>query len=210
MKKFEKDISSYLQCYKQAEIIVNNPEVFKNWNNITDVELLAEILYNLKQEKEERSQLTDSLIDYNDEIVEIIELEEQDVMDITVSADNLFYANDILTKNSHGIAVTSDLMFGLISTPELEQLGHLRIKQLKNRFNSIYMPASFLVGIARAKMTLFDVDMPQTKILVGSKTEQEEIDNSKSISQQNNNINNKPLATPSLNNKPTLKTNLKF
>lgn len=210
MKKFEKDISSYLQCYKQAEIIVNNPEVFKNWNNITDVELLAEILYNLKQEKEERSQLTDSLIDYNDEIVEIIELEEQDVMDITVSADNLFYANDILTKNSHGIAVTSDLMFGLISTPELEQLGHLRIKQLKNRFNSIYMPASFLVGIARAKMTLFDVDMPQTKILVGSKTEQEEIDNSQSISQQNNNINNKPLATPSLNNKPTLKTNLKF
>lgn len=111
---------------------------------------------------------------------------------------------------SHGIAVTADLMFGLISTPELEQLGHLRIKQLKNRFNSIYMPASFLVGIARAKMTLFDVDMPQTKILVGSKTEQEEIDNSQSISQQNNNINNKPLATPSLNNKPTLKTNLKF
>lgn len=210
MKKFEKDISAYLQCYKQAEIIVNNPEVFKNWNNITDVELLAEILYNLKLEKEERSQLTDSLIDYNDEIVEIIELEEQEVMDITVSADNLFYANDILTKNSHGIAVTSDLMFGLISTPELEQLGHLRIKQLKNRFNSIYMPASFLVGIARAKMTLFDVDMPQTKILVGSKTEQEEIDNRQSTSQQNNNINNKPLATPSLNNKPTLKTNLKF
>ena len=111
---------------------------------------------------------------------------------------------------SHGIAVTSDLMFGLISTPELEQLGHLRIKQLKNRFNSIYMPASFLVGIARAKMTLFDVDMPQTKILVGTKTEQEEIDNRQITSQQNNNTNNKPLATPSLNNKPTLKTNLKF
>lgn len=161
-----------------------------------------------------------------EKIISIIECDEyEETIDIELDGNKLFYGNGILTHNcgqnatdfelnevgeSHGIAVTSDLMFGLISTPELEQLGHLRIKQLKNRFNSIYMPASFLVGIARAKMTLFDVDMPQTKILVGSKTEQEEIDNSQSISQQNNNINNKPLATPSLNNKPTLKTNLKF
>lgn len=216
MEKFEKDISSYLQCYKQAEIIISNPEVFKNWNNITDVELLADILYNLKQEKEERSTLTDSLIDYNDEIVEIIEMDDTEVMDITVSADNLFYANDILTKNSHGISVTSDLMFGLISTPELEQLGHLRIKQLKNRFNSIHAPSSFLVGIARAKMTLFDVDMPQVKTIVGNKDEQEnQVQTTpvqtNTVSSGNTTITtNKPLAKPNLSNKPVLSTKLKF
>ena len=58
--------------------------------------------------------------------------------------------------------MTADLMFGLISTPELEQLGHLRVKQLKNRFGNLFAPNSFLIGAHRAKMTLFDVDLPLT------------------------------------------------
>lgn len=69
-----------------------------------------------------------------------------------------FELNEV--SESHGISMTADMMFGFISTPELEQLGHMRIKQLKNRFGNLFAPNSFLVGVHRAKMTLFDVDMP--------------------------------------------------
>ena len=158
----DKELLSYIQCSNQAQIIIDNPNIFKNWNNITDVELLTGILYNLKEEREEHSAVTDTYIDYNDEIVSIEECDEMELMDITVSGDNLFYINDIVTKNSHGISMTADLMFGLISTPELEQLGHLRVKQLKNRFGNLFAPNSFLIGAHRAKMTLFDVDLPLT------------------------------------------------
>lgn len=71
-----------------------------------------------------------------------------------------FELNEV--SESHGISMTADLMFGLISTPELEQLGHLRVKQLKNRFGNLFAPNSFLIGAHRAKMTLFDVDLPLT------------------------------------------------
>jgi hypothetical protein len=51
-----------------------------------------------------------SQLSYNDEIVEIIELEEDECIDIEVSSDHLFYANGILTKNSMGIPATADFM----------------------------------------------------------------------------------------------------
>ena len=59
---------------------------------------------------------------------------------------------------SHAISQTADFMVGLISTPELELLGQLRMKLLKSRFGPLNDPNSFIVGIERAKMTLFDVD----------------------------------------------------
>ena len=216
MNNDDKDLQSYIKCAEQARIIIDNPLVFKNWNNITDVDLLTGILYNLRLEKEEQSLITDTYIDYNDEIVSIEECDDMELMDITVSGDNLFYINDIVTKNSHGVAMTADLMFGLISTPELEQLGHLRIKQLKNRFNSVHAPSSFLVGIARAKMSLFDVDLPQTRTVVGNKDLQENlaiqqpVANNTIVSGNNAIPVNKPLAAPNFANKPALKTNLKF
>ncbi len=125
-----------------------------------------------------------------------------------------FELNEV--SESHGVAMTADLMFGLISTPELEQLGHLRIKQLKNRFNSVHAPSSFLVGIARAKMSLFDVDLPQTRTVVGNKDLQENlaiqqpVANNTIVSGNNAIPVNKPLAAPNFANKPALKTNLKF
>ncbi len=166
-----------------------------------------------------------------EKIISIIECGEEDTIDIELDGNKLFYANDILTHNcgqnatdfelnevgeSHGISVTSDLMFGLISTPELEQLGHLRIKQLKNRFGNIHAPSSFLVGITRAKMSFFDVDLPQTRTVVGNKDLQENlaiqqpVANNTIVSGNNAIPVNKPLAAPNFANKPALKTNLKF
>ena len=39
------------------------------------------------------------------------------------------------TSESFGLPATADLMFALISTEEMEQLGQIMVKQLKNRYN---------------------------------------------------------------------------
>lgn len=62
------------------------------------------------------------------------------------------------TSESFGLPATADFMFGLISTEELEQLGQLMIKQLKNRWGDLNTLKRFVVGIDRSKMRLFDVE----------------------------------------------------
>ena len=49
-------------------------------------------------------------------------------------------------------------MFALISTEELEQLGQIMVKQLKNRYNDLSVFKRFVVGIDRAKMRLYDCE----------------------------------------------------
>jgi len=73
------------------------------------------------------------------------------------------------TSESFGLPATADLMFALISTDELEELGQIMVKQLKNRYNDPTMFKRFVVGIDRAKMRLFDVDQN-----MDSSTEKEE------------------------------------
>ena len=62
------------------------------------------------------------------------------------------------TSESFGLPATADLMFALISTDELEELGQIMVKQLKNRYNDPTMYKRFVLGIDRAKMRLFDVE----------------------------------------------------
>ncbi len=61
------------------------------------------------------------------------------------------------TAESFGLPATADFMFAIISNPELEQLGQLKIKQLKNRYNDPAINRSFIIGIDRPKMRLYDV-----------------------------------------------------
>ena len=49
-------------------------------------------------------------------------------------------------------------MFALISTEEIENLGQLMVKQLKNRYNDISKYKRFVIGVDRNKMKLFDVE----------------------------------------------------
>ena len=49
-------------------------------------------------------------------------------------------------------------MFALISSEELEEMGQLMVKQLKNRYNDPTYYKRFTVGIDRAKMKLYDVE----------------------------------------------------
>ena len=70
------------------------------------------------------------------------------------------------TSESFGLPATADLMFALISNDELEQMGQIMVKQLKNRYNDTAKHRKFVVGIDRAKMRLFDVEQTsQTDIL---------------------------------------------
>jgi len=62
------------------------------------------------------------------------------------------------TSESFGLPATADLMFALISTEELENLGQLMVKQLKNRYNDPTHYKRFVLGVDRAKMRLYDVD----------------------------------------------------
>ena len=62
------------------------------------------------------------------------------------------------TSESFGLPATADLMFALISTEELEQIGQMMVKQLKNRYNDPTYKKRFVIGIDRSKMRLFDAD----------------------------------------------------
>jgi replicative DNA helicase len=62
------------------------------------------------------------------------------------------------TSESFGLPATADFMFALMSNEELEQLGQMKVKQLKNRYNDPSINRSFIVGVDRAKMKLYDVE----------------------------------------------------
>ena len=77
------------------------------------------------------------------------------------------------TSESFGLPATADLMFALISTEELEGLGQIMVKQLKNRYNDPTMNKRFVVGIDRAKMRLYDCEQKAQEDLVDSGQEEE-------------------------------------
>ena len=77
------------------------------------------------------------------------------------------------TSESFGLPATADLMFALISTEELEGLGQILVKQLKNRYNDPTIHKRFVIGIDRAKMRLYDCEQSaQQDILDNGKDEE--------------------------------------
>ena len=83
------------------------------------------------------------------------------------------------TSESFGLPATADLMIALISTEELEGLGQIMVKQLKNRYNDPTIHKRFVVGIDRAKMRLYDCEQSaQDDIMGGGEEEYENSDDS--------------------------------
>lgn len=62
------------------------------------------------------------------------------------------------TSESMGITHTADCILGLITTEELDNLGQLMIKQLKNRWGALDYYRRFVVGIDRSKMQIYDLE----------------------------------------------------
>ena len=83
------------------------------------------------------------------------------------------------TSESFGLPATADLMFALISTEELEGLGQIMVKQLKNRYNDPTIYKRFVVGVDRAKMRLYDCEQKAQDDILDNKTEQEYNDEEK-------------------------------
>ena len=77
------------------------------------------------------------------------------------------------TSESFGLPATADLMFALISTEELESLGQIMVKQLKNRYNDLSVFKRFVVGIDRAKMRLYDCEQTAQNDILDSGQDEE-------------------------------------
>ena len=77
------------------------------------------------------------------------------------------------TSESFGLPATADLMFALISTDDLEGLGQIMVKQLKNRYNDPTIHKRFVVGIDRAKMRLYDCEQSAQNDILDSGQEEE-------------------------------------
>lgn len=122
-----------------------------------------------------------TLTEYINRIEEVVCLGEIDTIDISCDGNNLFYANGILTHNSgfnssdidmtdvsesFGLSFTADLMLALISSDEMENLGQLMIKQVKNRYGDKNYYNKFVVGIDRSRMRLYDLEDSAQKEIV--------------------------------------------
>jgi replicative DNA helicase len=62
------------------------------------------------------------------------------------------------TSESFGLPATADFMFALITTEELQNLGQIMIKQLKNRWGDPNDNKRFVIGIDRSRMKLYNVE----------------------------------------------------
>ena len=108
-----------------------------------------------------------------DKIVSIVEVGDDDTIDISVSGNKLFFANDILTHNcgignadvemsdiseSIGIAATCDFILAWIRTPELDESKSVLLKIIKSRFGSTVGNLRTVVGVDYPKMTVCDLE----------------------------------------------------
>ena len=78
------------------------------------------------------------------------------------------------TSESFGLPATADFMFALISNEELEALGQMKVKQLKNRYNDPSINRAFIIGVDRAKMRLFDVQQKAGEIVDANQVDEKE------------------------------------
>jgi archaellum biogenesis ATPase FlaH len=82
-------------------------------------------------------------------------------------------------SESIGLAATVDMLLGLIRTPELDEQNQLLFKLLKSRFVDAASFGSFLVGVERSKMKLYDLEKsaqegllpPSSKNPIGTKSQ---------------------------------------
>ena len=93
------------------------------------------------------------------------------IMSATQTTRGGFTSSDIGledTSESFGLPATADFMFALISNEELDELNQIIVKQLKNRYNDPTMNKRFALGIDRAKMKLYDVELKEQDDIVDS------------------------------------------
>jgi len=146
-----------------AKCLVNADYIIKTGHHLDmSVEEVANYLYNEEICKAEREKYHDQkLIDFDDEIVEIEELEERELLDIQVSGDNLFYANNVLTKNSVGLPMTLDFFAAMTTDDVLQENNQQLLHLLKTRWGAKADVKPQLVNIDWSRMRYSDVGSTQ-------------------------------------------------
>lgn len=71
------------------------------------------------------------------------------------------------TSESFGVPHTADLMFALVTNDELKELNQIKVKQLKNRYNDPAKYNSFVIGVDRPRMKLYDVEESAQDLIDG-------------------------------------------
>lgn len=139
--------------------VVNQAKSVKQRNKYDiDLEDLIDAIVKEEFEKAELAMELEQSISFDDEIVGIEYLGEREMMDITVSRDNLFIANDILTKNSFGVPQTADFLLALMRTEELDEIDQVLCKQIKSRYANKTDKLRFVMGVDQQKQRYYDVD----------------------------------------------------
>lgn len=101
---------------------------------------------------EEQKIFEAQIIDYNDEIISIEECGELEMVDISVTGNQLFYCQDILIHNcatnnidadnstisdSYGSLMTADFLMFILQTEDMKKTGDVVFKITKNRFSGM-------------------------------------------------------------------------
>lgn len=134
-------------------------------HNETTPEECLDAALKVYKEQEEKNEITDSLIDYNDEIEDIEFLGDMETIDISVTGDSLFYCNGILTKNSLGIAMAADFIYSLSADEEMVKRNKILVKQLKNRYSDKNKNTKFWLMFDRTRMNFADHDNPEEDLI---------------------------------------------
>jgi replicative DNA helicase len=89
-------------------------------------------------------------VEHNVPIISATQTNRSGFADSDVSLEN--------TSESFGLPATADFMCALITSEELESLGQIMVKQLKNRYGDPSSNRRFVVGIDRSRMRLYDAE----------------------------------------------------
>ena len=131
-----------------------------------------EFIKMLEQEQEIYESQT---LDFNDEIVGVEYIGEQEMMDISVSNNQLFYANGILIHNcatnnleadnsavsdSMGSVMTADFLMFLLQTEEMKEKGDIICKITKNRYTG--KTETFPMRVNYELMRFEDPEIPKS------------------------------------------------
>ena len=80
------------------------------------------------------------------------------------------------TSESFGLPATADFMFALMTNEELDSLNQMKVKQLKNRYSDPAINRSFIIGVDRSKMRLYDVEQKAQNIVDANQEKEVEVD----------------------------------
>lgn len=104
-------------------------------------------------------------MNFNDEIVSIEILNEEEMIDIEVSDDHLFYGDGILVSNSIGIPGVCDLMLAGMRNEETDSIGQIIFKQLKNRFRKMQYKPKFVLGCDFDQQLFYDLSQSEQNLI---------------------------------------------